>query len=166
MLDFSVTFIITILNIIILTLILRLILFKPVTKFMAERAKRVQDSIDQSERDKAEAKAMLARYEDKLNSIKSEADDIIRTAKEKALEEANRITVEGRAAAETTMQNARKQIDAERAAAMESFRKEAALLVTAASGRLIAREIKDDDNRHFAEQLLDAVNAGGNKNNV
>ena len=165
MLDFSVTFIITILNIVILTLILRLILFKPVTKFMAERAKRVQDSIDQSERDKAEAKAMLSRYEDKLKSARAEADDIIRNAKEKAQEEAARITGEGRAAAETTMQNARKQIDAERDAAMESFKKEAAVLVTAASGRLLAREIKDDDNLHLAEQLLDAVNAGSGGNN-
>jgi len=40
MLDFSITFFITILNIGVLYLILRAILFKPVTKFMENRTQR------------------------------------------------------------------------------------------------------------------------------
>src|SRR5215471_14403772 len=100
MLDFSVTFGITIINIIILTLILRKVLFKPVSKFMAERAKRVQDSIDQAEKDKADSRALLEQYEGRLKNADAEAEQIIKAARESAQREAQQIVAEGKAAAE------------------------------------------------------------------
>ena len=81
MLDFSVTFIITIVNIIILTLILRAALFKPITKFMAARAKKVQDSIDKADEDEARAQRLLGQYQGKLKNADAEAQEIIKTAR-------------------------------------------------------------------------------------
>ena len=157
MLDFSVTFIITIVNIIILCVILRLILFKPVTKFMDDRARRVKDSIEQSEKDKAQANAILVQYTAQLKSAEIEADAIIRSAKELAEAEAEKIIAESRASAEQTLINARKQIETEQKAALAVFRQEAADLVVTASGRLLGREIKSEDNRQYAAILLDEV---------
>ena len=154
MLDFSVTFIITIINITVLFFILKRILFKPVTKFMAERAKQVQDSIDQSEKDKADAKELLARYEARLETAGSEADSILRAARERALQEAERIIAESRVCAEENLEKARKQLEAERHAALASFREEAATLVVAATGRLLSREIQSEDCLSYAEMLL------------
>jgi len=160
MLDFSVTFFITVINIAILFLVLRKILFKPVTKFMADRSKRIEDSIKQAERDKTNAKILLEQYETRLENAKLEADVIIRTAKEKAQAEADRIAAEGRAEAEKSVINARKQIEAERQAAIALFRIEAAALVTAASGRLLGRELNSDDNRQYVKMLLSEVGQG------
>ena len=154
MLDFTVTFFITIFNIAVLFFLLRFLLFKPVTKFMADRAKRVQDSIDQSEKDKTLAKAMLAKYEDQLRTADAEAKAIIDSAKEHAREEAEKIIAESKASAETAMEKARGQIQTERQVAMAAFREEAAVLVTAASGRLLDREINTADNQRFALLLL------------
>ena len=155
MLDFSVTFIITIVNIIILCVILRLILFKPVTKFMADRARKVQDSIEQSEKDKAQANALLAQYTSQLKTAETEAEAIIRTAREHAEAEAEKVIAESRASAEEIVANVRKQLEMEHKAALAVFRQEAAALVTAAAGRLVAREIKDEDNRQYAAMLLE-----------
>ena len=157
MLDFSVTFIITIVNITILFFILRAVLFKPVTKFMADRAKRVQDSIDQAEKSKALAKAALAQYEAHLKTAETEADAIIRAAREHAQQEAGKIIADGRAAAEVMLANTRRQLEMERQAALAIFRKEAAALVVAASGRLVGREIQSEDNRQYADMLLEAI---------
>ncbi|MCL2479056.1 MAG: F0F1 ATP synthase subunit B [Treponema sp.] len=159
MLNFSVTFIITIINIVILYFILRAVLFKPVTKFMAERSKRVQDSIEQAEHDRVQAKALLAQYETRLSSASTEADAIISKARERAQQEADRIAKEGRSSAEKALQNAQKQIEAERQAALVSFRKEAVSLVISASGRLLGRELKEEDNRRFAQMLLNETAA-------
>ena len=123
MLDFTVTFIITIINIAILFLILRAVLFKPVTKFMAERAKKIQDSIEQSEKDKTQAKAMLAQYEAHLKAAETEAEAIVHTAREHAQQEAEKIIAESRVQAEAVMANSRKQLEAERQAAAAVFRK-------------------------------------------
>ena len=57
-----VTFIATFINIGILFVVLRAILFKPVTKFIEDRAKKIQDSIDQAENNKAQAKNTLEQY--------------------------------------------------------------------------------------------------------
>jgi len=161
MLDFSVTFVITIINIVILYLILRTILFKPVTKFMAERAKRIQDSIEQSEKDKTQAKAMLAQYEAQLKAAEIEAEAILHTAREHATQEAEKIIAESRVSAEAVLASARKQLDTERHVAMAAFKKEAAALVVAASGRLVGREINSEDSKHYADLLIDELSPDG-----
>ena len=154
MLDFSVTFIITIINITVLFVILRLLLFKPVSKFMAERTKRVQDSIEQSEKDKAQAKALLAEYEARLKAAEAEAKTIIDNAREQAREEAERIIAESRVHADIELARIRKQLELERQAALAVFRTEAAALVVEVSGRLLGREIKTEDCQSYADMLL------------
>jgi len=155
MLDFSVTLGITIFNIAFLCVILRVILWKPVTKFMADRAKRVQDSINQSERVKTEADVLLARYKAQLTTAETEAKNIIVKAREQAEAEAEKIVASGRASAEELLTAARKQLETEKRAAMAAFRQEAAALVVAAAGRLAGREMKGDDNRQYAAMLLE-----------
>ena len=157
MLDFSVTFLITIINITVLFLVLRKILFRPVTKFMADRSKKVEDAILQAEKDRTQAKSLLARYEAQLDTAKDDADAILRETIEKAQQEADSIVAQGRASADAMLINARKQIEAEHQAALAVLRKEAAVLVVAAAGRMLSREIRDDDNVQFARMLLAEV---------
>jgi len=159
MINFSVTFIITIINITILFLILRAILFKPVTKFMADRTMRVQESIDQAEKDKAQAKSLLAEYEDKLKNADAETREILKTARENAEHQAQMIVAEGKKEAENISATARKQLEAEYQAALAKFRLEAAALVMAASAKLAARDFSGDDNRRYVNMLLDELAA-------
>ena len=161
MLDFSVTFIITIINITVLFLILRKILFKPVTKFMADRAKKVQDAIEQSEKDKAQAKTLLAGYEAQLKTAKTEAEAIINKAVKQARLESDRIMAESRVSAGEVLASTRRQLEMERQTALAVFRKEAAALVVAAAGRLLEREMENEDNRHYADMLLEEITHNG-----
>jgi F-type H+-transporting ATPase subunit b len=159
MLDFSVTFIITIVNIAILYFILRKILFKPVTKFMADRARRVQDSIDQAEKDKASAQLLVQEYEDKLKNAEDDAEEILKNAREEAGRDAQRIIAEGKADAADIVAAARSQFEVERQAALAKFKIEAAALVLAASSKLVSREFSGEDNRHYVNMLLDELAA-------
>jgi F-type H+-transporting ATPase subunit b len=159
MLDFSVTFVITIINITILFLVLRKLLFKPVTKFMADRAERIQSSITKSETDKANAKAMLAQYEAQLKNAETEAQAIVSKARKRAEAEAEKIIADSRVVAEETIANAKKMMEAEHEASLAAFRQEAATLVILASGRLVGREIKSEDNRLYAAMLLNEASA-------
>jgi len=159
MLDFSVTFIITIVNITILFLILRKLLFKPVTKFMTDRAKRVQDSIEQAEKDKAQARKMLAEYEDKLKNAEAAAQEILKIAHENAERQAQMIIAEGKQEAANNAAAVRKQLEAEHQAALAKFKLETAALVIAASAKLAARDFSGDDSRRYANMLLDELAA-------
>lgn len=157
MLDFSVTFFITIVNIVVLFFILRAILFKPVTKFMADRAKRVEDSIRQAESDKNQAKTLLAQYDGIVKTAETEAEAIIRTARENAAAEAEKIISESRSSADAALVAARKQLESEHRIALAAFRKEAASLVVTAASRLIERDINTEDNRQYAGMLLEEL---------
>jgi F-type H+-transporting ATPase subunit b len=159
MLDFTVTFGITIINIIILTLILRKVLFKPVTKIMADRAQRVQDSIDQAEKDKADSRGLLEQYHGKLKNADAEAEKIVKTARESAEQEARQIVTQGKAEAQALAEAARRQIESERQAAFARFKLEAAALVMAATARLVQREISGDDKNRYVTMLLDELSA-------
>jgi F-type H+-transporting ATPase subunit b len=148
------TFLITLINIGILFLILRAALFKPVTKFMEDRTRRIEDSIAQSEKDKYQAKQLLQQYEDRLKAAEGEGEAIIRAARESARRESDRIVAEGRAAADALMDGARKQMESEQKAAMAVFKAEAAALVMSASSRLLKRELTAEDSRRQAVLFL------------
>ena len=124
---------------------------------MAERTNRIKDSIEQAEQEKADAKAMLARYEANLKTARTEADSIIRRARELAQEEYKKIIEEGRIAAERELVIMRKQLEMERQASIASFKDNAAALVVAATSRLLQRDIAGEDNIQYAEMLLDEM---------
>ena len=163
MLDFSVTFLITILNIAILFLILRKILFKPVTRFIAERTQRIQSSIDQADRDKATAQKLVEQYQNRLKNAEKEADEIVKAAHEQAEADAERIIRQGKAEAEKMTDIARTRLEAEKLAAMALFKAEAAALVLSAAGKLIGRELSGAEQHRFAAETLEKI-ASGNRN--
>ena len=157
MLDFSVTFIITIINIAILTVILRAILFKPVTKFMAEREKRVHDSIERTEKDKWNAKQLLEHYEKRLASAEAEAEEIIQAAHKEAEAQAEQILAASRAEAKQIVETAQAKLETERLAALALFKIEAAALVVKAAGRLLKRELAGAEQQRYAAEALDQI---------
>ncbi|MDR1058298.1 MAG: ATP synthase F0 subunit B [Treponema sp.] len=156
-----VTFFVTIVNVGVLFFILRAILFKPVTKFMEARTKKIHDALEQSEKDKHQARALLEQYEERLKSAEGEAEIIIRQAKENARLEGERIIAQGQAQAEILIANAKRQIEAEKEAGLARFRSEAADLVAAASGRLLGREFGREDNRRYAGMILSELKDKG-----
>lgn len=158
MIDLSIsTFLITLINIGILFAVLRAVLFKRVTKFMEDRANKIQHSIDEAEKDRQEAKALIRQYEDRLKDIQGETKAILQATREKARQEAAQIIEEARKGANSVIANAHKQIEAEQRAAMALFRAEAVALVIGASSRLLQRELTQEDSRRLAGLLLQEV---------
>jgi len=157
MLEFSVTLLITVINIVFLTFILRKILFKPVTKFMTGRTKQVQDSLEQAEKEKQNAKEVLGLYEKRLANAEADADQIIQSAHEQAKADAQRIINAGKAEAERITETARINLERERNAAMALFKVEAASLVVQAASRLLKRELAGAEQQHYAAEALDQI---------
>jgi F-type H+-transporting ATPase subunit b len=153
------TFLVTLINIGILFVILRAVLFKPVTKFMTDRSKNIEASIAQADKDQAQARQLLQQYEDQLKNADTEAEAILRTARENAERESERIVAEGKARAENVIAAAQVQIRSEQQAALAVFKAEAAALVVAAATRLLRRDLNQEDNRRLAASLLQEVAA-------
>jgi F0F1-type ATP synthase, subunit b len=159
MLDFTVTFIITIINITILFFVLKAILFKPVTKFMADRAKRVQETIEQAQKDEEAAKKLLAEYEDKLKNVETQVHEILRIAHEDAERQSQTIIADGQRSVQDMTAAALKQIEMEHQAALAKFKLEAAALIIAVCAKLATKDFSGDDNRRYVNMLLDELSA-------
>ena len=153
------TFLITLINVVLLFVVLRALLFKPVTKFMAERSRKIEESLAGAERETAQARQLLEQYQGQLKKADEEAEAIIKDARENAGREAERIIAEGKDQAERMIAAARDQINSERQAAQSLFKAEAAALVVAAAGRLLMRELNQEDIRRLAAGLLTEVSA-------
>ncbi|MDR0408833.1 MAG: ATP synthase F0 subunit B [Spirochaetaceae bacterium] len=160
MLDFSVSFFFSLLNIAVLFIVLKAILFKPVSKFMAERTAKIQNEIETAARDSEEAKSLRLKYEDKMNKADIEALKITQAARDAAEKQAFGIIQEGKEQAVRLVEAARKQIMDERRAAFLAFKAEAATLVVAAAARLLRREFSDKDARAQAELALRELGGG------
>jgi F-type H+-transporting ATPase subunit b len=148
------TFLITLINIGLLFVVLRAILFKRVTKFMEDRSSKIRLNIEEAEKDKQAAKNLASQWEERLKNVQGEADELLRAAREKARQEADRIVAEGRETANALILNARQQIETDLQGAAARFHAEAATLVIAAAGRLLQRDLSQEDNRAFAGMLL------------
>jgi F-type H+-transporting ATPase subunit b len=161
MLDFSVTFFFTLVNIAILFAALRAILFKPVTKFMEERTAKIQGDIDGAAKDREDAKFLRQTYEEKMKTAAGEAAKIRQEAGEQAEKQAEQIVADGKVQAESIISNARRQIQAEREAAFLTFRAEAASLVVTAAGQLLRRDPANASagDAAYAELVLRALEA-------
>jgi len=154
MLDFSITFFITFLNISVLYFILRAILFKPVSRFMENRTLKIKHELEQAANEKAAAEALRQSYESMLSKADEDADRILREAREMAREQTAAILERARAEAAGLIAAAHVQIEAEQSAAASVFKAEAVGLVLAATGRLLRREANGGDARRAAAEFV------------
>ena len=85
MLDIGVwNFIWPIINIILLFILLKIFLFKPLKKMMDERTASIQNDIDSAEKAKLEARELAEANRETLAQARKEAQDIIAQAKQEA----------------------------------------------------------------------------------
>jgi F-type H+-transporting ATPase subunit b len=141
MLNFSVTFFITLVNLGVLFVIMRAVLFKPVTKFMESRAAKVQGDIDNAAKQVSDANALKADYEKKIAAVADECAALKAAARADGQKEADALIAAAKAEAQGIRAQAEKESEREKEAAWALFQTEAAALVVAAARQLLRREL-------------------------
>lgn len=143
-----------IINIVVLFILLRMILIKPISKFLSARAERIAGDLKDAETKKAEAFELKSQYDKHMETADAEGREIIRESQLKASDEASAITREARAQAEKIVMEARAKIESERVKAVAQARTEVALLATEIAARILKREVSAVDNRTVAEDFF------------
>jgi F-type H+-transporting ATPase subunit b len=156
-LEFSVTFLITIVNITFLFLVLRKVLFGRVTKFMEDRSNKIQRDIDLAKFSNERAKALEAEYAEKIKASREEGQRIMQIARDKAEQECASLIAEAKASAEKILSAARAEIEAERLEAERELLKTTADLTIRAASAVLEENIDSDKNRKLVAKFLDSV---------
>jgi F-type H+-transporting ATPase subunit b len=147
----------TVINLLVFYLLLKKFLFGPVTIMMDRRAKMIQDDIDSAKAAKQESEKMKSEYEAELKDAHTQAVKITTDAKQRADRECQEMLEEARKDAARMISDAEKTIEQEQANAISQAKDQIADLAVMAAAQVLARNIDEDSNKAFAEQLLAEV---------
>ena len=146
--------VISIINITVLFILLRLILWKHVDRFLKARSERVKSELDNVEKLRAEAEALRKKYEDKIDGIELRRHELMRESQIKASEEEAEILAEAREKARAMLNDARDRAAEEKERAVLSAEREIAEIATDMAARILKREVSGDDTRFAVEDFF------------
>ncbi len=162
MLNFDVWSIIwSIANILILYILLRIFLFKPVNRIMDERTKNIQNDIDTAKKSREEAEAIKQQYTDELSNARKEAQDIIMKAHDDAEAEKSAIIERSKTEADKIIADAGKAAETERKRVIEQAQSQIADLAIEAASKIVGANVDDEKNRRIVDDFL--ADEGGDK---
>lgn len=147
-------------NLIILFLILKKFLYKPVRKALEERKQAVEGVYADAQKALDTANANKTEYERELAGIRERADSMLASATADANKRSEAILSDARERADGMMRQAKNDISLERRKAESGIRSEIADVSTALTEKLLAREINSDDHRKLIDDFLAEMEDG------
>lgn len=148
---------ISLINLVLLFLILKKFLFKPVKKVMNERQAEVDRQYEDARLKISEAEASKQEWEQRLSGAKSEADKIIENAVSIAKARESKITAEAQERAESIIRTAEAEAELEKKKAADSIKHEIVEISEALTEKLLEREINADDHKELIDSFIDSI---------
>lgn len=153
------TFIFAAINLGILYWALKKVLFKPVTEFMDNRTKSIENSIQSAKQKNTEAEKMKNDYETQLSTAKEQADNILKEARARATREYDSLIAQAKEESQDLVIRTRADIERERQQMLKEIRNEVASLALAAASKVIEVNMDNEKNRSLVEKFIDEEGA-------
>jgi len=141
-------------NLVILFLILKKFLFKPVQKVTQTRRAELDDIYSEAKAAQTRADMNEKEWSEKLAAVKAESDTIIKNANERAARRGEEIVSDAREKADGIVREAQTQADLEHKKAQAQIKKEIADVSSAISEKVLCREISEADHRDLIERAI------------
>lgn len=152
---YPVDIIISIINIIVLFLLLRVLLWKYVIKYLNDRSERVRSEIDSAEDARKRAEALENDYKLKIKHIHEQGQDIIRDSRAIAEEEAEAVKRETKEKVDEMLREARFHIEAEREQSIKDAQAEIVELAAEMASSILKREVSSTDNTRAVDDFFE-----------
>ena len=151
------TIIFQILNLLLLMVLFRKYLFKPVTEILEKRQAEIEGHYQEAQQAETDAKAMKADYESKMAGARQEADRVIKTATESANAMSASIVEDARTQADQLKRRAQTEIDLERRRAFDEVKGELSGIALDIASQVIEREVNEKDHEAFINEFIKNV---------
>ena len=149
--------IITICNLLILFLVVKKFLFKPVQRILAERQAQVDKLYADAESAQEEADKNKAAYSEKLQNAEHEADVILQSAAKTAERNSDIVLAEASEKANAMLQKAEADIAQGRKKAVNDIKNEISDLSVSIAGKVIGREINAEDHQALIDGFIETL---------
>jgi len=141
-------------NLLVMFLILKHFLFKPVMKMMAARQAQVDKIYDDANEDRTQAADMKQEYEQRLATAREEADGLVRNAVTTAQRRGDAIVAEANSQASHIKQKAEEEIALEKKQMLMSVRSEISDMAVSIASKVVEREIQKEDHENFMDEFI------------
>lgn len=146
-----------ILNVLVMFVVLRVLIYKPVLKYIKKREHAFSDKVDELDAREKQLIQQKEQYEQLMADAQNEAAALITKSSELSKEHAREVLDTAKERAKDMMVRARKEIDAEKAQALLDMRTDIAELGVQIAKKVIEREITVEDNRKIIDEFFERV---------
>ena len=141
-------------NLLILYLFLKKLLFKPVKNMIDSRQKEIDDMYSEAESSKASAAEMKAEYEEKLEHASEESEEILKNAVRRAQLREEEILKEATAKAARTLERATEQVELEKKRAINEVKDEVSDMAVSIAAAIIERDVDADEHKALIDEFI------------
>ncbi len=144
-------------NLVILFFLLKKFLFKPVRKVLDQRQAHVDGVYAQADEALAKAEADKATWAERMSHAREEADAIVARASENAQRSTDVILSDARFRADGIVRQAEEEARLTQLRAEEGIRQEIAGVSAELAGKLLGREINEQDHRDLIDSFIEEM---------
>ena len=143
-------------NFVLLLFLLRLFLYRPILKMLAERRQRIQESLEEADRVRQEAEVQRSQYQHELEEARKTSQDAASRAAQETERRRDDILAEARKDAEQVREQALQQIEVERQQAMAEMQHQVADLAIELARKVVGETVAVDEQaqRKLIQQFL------------
>lgn len=151
----------TIVNILVLFLLLKHFLFKPITEMMESRTAEIENNLKDAEDQKQKASELTTQYEEKLQGAHAEAAQIVSEARQRGQREYDAILKTAGQDAQKEQERARADMEREREEMLRGVQENVTELVLLTASKLSQKELDEESDRKLVDSFLSE--AGGDE---
>jgi F-type H+-transporting ATPase subunit b len=146
---------------VLLFLLLRRYLFRPLLGVMADREKEIADALDAGERARVELERIDQERERVLAEAREAGRQQVREAVQEGSEARDRIVQEAREEAHEIRERAKQSVELEREEAMLQLRREVVDLALLAAEQAVLAPLDEEKHRHAIEEFVSRLESQG-----
>lgn len=131
--------------------------FGPVSKMMQARSDKITNDLDNAAQSREDAAKLAAQRATELKNSKSEAVEIVNTAKRNGEKQREGMVILAQEEVQTLKQNAKKDIEQSRLDALNSARDDVAQLSIEIASKLIKKELSVTDQKSLINSYIEGL---------
>ncbi len=148
---------ISLLNLLILFLLFKKFLFKPVNNMLAKRQSEIDETYRKADEANQSALENKLLWDEKIGMAKEESENIIKKAQNNAKIQGETIVQNAKDQADSIIRQAKVQAELEVKNAEEDIKREIVDVSTAIANKLLEREISADDHRELIDSFIEKI---------
>lgn len=148
-------------NLVILFLLVKKFLYKPVRNILAKREAEINSDYEQAEQAKLAAQADEKAWHEQMEGAKEQADSILQDATMHARKREESILSAAKDEAESIVKNARQEAELVRKKAADDIKREIVEVSGLLAEKLLAREINAQDHHSMIDSFITEMDEGG-----